>query len=76
MTTRAPAVLKIEATHQINVSISILLDLRSHLEKTLFVLHKYLKYIKCALFIENYLHFMKNCIRPPYEKLKPLKQAL
>ena len=21
-------------------------------------------------FIENYLHFMKNCIRPHYEKLK------
>ena len=32
-------------------------------------------YIKCALFIENYLHFMKNYIRPPYEKLKPLKSA-
>ena len=26
-------------------------------------------------FIENYLHFMKNCIRPPYEKLKPLKSG-
>ena len=26
-------------------------------------------------FIENYLHFMKNCIRPPYEKLKSLKSA-
>ena len=24
-------------------------------------------------FIENYLHFMKNCIRQPYEKLKSLK---
>jgi len=24
-------------------------------------------------FIENYLHFIKNCLRPPYEKLKPLK---
>ena len=39
--------------------------------KTLFILHKY---IKCAL-IENYLHFMKNSIRPHYEKLKPLKSA-
>ena len=29
--------------------------------------------LKFALFfIENYLHFMKNCIRPPYRKLKPL----
>ena len=27
-------------------------------------------------FIENYLHFMKNCIRPPYEKLKSLKSGL
>ena len=27
-------------------------------------------------FIENYLHFMKNCIRPHYEKLKPLKSGL
>ena len=26
-------------------------------------------------FIENYLHFMKNCIRPPYEKLKSLKSG-
>ena len=26
-------------------------------------------------FIENYLQFMKNCIRPPYEKLKPLKSG-
>ena len=26
-------------------------------------------------FIENYLHFMKNCIRPHYEKLKPLKSG-
>ena len=26
-------------------------------------------------FIENYLHFMKNCIRPRYEKLKPLKSG-
>ena len=26
-------------------------------------------------FIENYLHFMKNCIRPLYEKLKPLKSG-
>ena len=26
-------------------------------------------------FIENYLHFMKNRIRPPYEKLKPLKSG-
>ena len=41
--------------------------------KTLFIFHKYLKYIKIALFIENCLHFMKNCTRPPYEKLKPLK---
>ena len=43
--------------------------------KTLFIFHKYLKYIKIALFIENYGHFMKNCIRPPYEKLKPLKSG-
>ena len=26
-------------------------------------------------FIENYLHLMKNCIRPHYEKLKPLKSG-
>ena len=26
-------------------------------------------------FIENYLHFMKNCIRPPYKKLKTLKSG-
>ena len=26
-------------------------------------------------FIENYLHFMKNCIRPPYKKFKPLKSG-
>ena len=26
-------------------------------------------------FIENYLHFIKNCIRPLYEKLKPLKSG-
>ena len=26
-------------------------------------------------FIENYLHFMKNCLRPHYEKLKPLKSG-
>ena len=26
-------------------------------------------------FIENYLHFMKNCIRPPNEKLKSLKSG-
>ena len=26
-------------------------------------------------FIENYLYFMKNCIRPHYEKLKPLKSG-
>ena len=25
--------------------------------------------------MENYLHFMKNCVRPPYEKLKPLKSG-
>ena len=25
--------------------------------------------------MENYLHFMKNCIRPHYEKLKPLKSG-
>ena len=28
-----------------------------------------------STFIENYLHFMKNCIRPHYEKLKPLKSG-
>ena len=26
-------------------------------------------------FIENYLHFMKNYIRPHHEKLKPLKSG-
>ena len=26
-------------------------------------------------FIENYLHFIKNCIRPPYKKLKSLKSG-
>ena len=26
-------------------------------------------------FIENYLHFMKNCIRPHYEKLESLKSG-
>ena len=26
-------------------------------------------------FIENYLHFIKNCIRPPYKKLKTLKSG-
>ena len=25
--------------------------------------------------MENYLHFMKNCIRPHYEKLKHLKSG-
>ena len=30
---------------------------------------------KMRIFIENYLHFMKNCIRPPYEKLKPPKSG-
>ena len=43
--------------------------------KTLFIFHKYLKYIKSALFIENYLRFMENCIRSPYEKLIPLKSG-
>ena len=42
-------------------------------DKILFIFQKYLKYIKSALFIENYLHFVKTCIRPLYEKLKPLK---
>ena len=27
------------------------------------------------IIIENYLHFMKKCIRPHYEKLKPLKSG-
>ena len=36
----------------------------------------YTSYIhKMRSFIENYLHFMKNCIRPPYEKLKSLKSG-
>ena len=26
-------------------------------------------------FIKNYLHFIKNCIRPPYKKLKSLKSG-
>ena len=30
---------------------------------------------KMCTFIENYLHFMKNCIKPHYEKLKPLKSG-
>ena len=30
---------------------------------------------KMRTFIESYLHFMKNCIRPHYEKLKPLKSG-
>ena len=25
---------------------------------------------------KNYLHFIKNCIRPPYKKLKSLKSGL
>ena len=28
-----------------------------------------------TFFIETYLHFMKNCIRPHYEKLKSLKSG-
>ena len=48
---------------------SILLDWRSHLAKTLFILHWNTQ--KCALFIENYLYFMKYCIRPPYENSNP-----
>ena len=64
---------RIEASHEINVFTS--LDKRSHLAKTLFNLLKYFIYIKCAPFIENYLQFMKNCIRPHYEKLKPLKSG-
>ena len=31
--------------------------------------------MRTFFFIENYLHFMKNCIRPHYEKLKPLKSG-
>ena len=35
-----------------------------------------MKDIKFALFfLENYLHFMNNCIRPPYRKLKPLESG-
>ena len=26
-------------------------------------------------FIENYLHFIKNCVRPPHKKLKSLKSG-
>ena len=26
-------------------------------------------------FIKNYLHFIKNCIRPPVKKLKSLKSG-
>ena len=33
------------------------------------------KILKISAFIENYLHFMKNCIRTPYEKLKFLKSG-
>ena len=33
------------------------------------------KMLKMRTFIENYLHFIKNCIRPPYEKLKSLKSG-
>ena len=30
---------------------------------------------KMRTFIENYLHFIKNCIRPPNKKLKSLKSG-
>ena len=50
---------------------SILLDWRAHLAKTLFTS----KIHKMRIFIENYLHFMKNCIRPPYKKLQSLKSG-
>ena len=50
------------------------MDWRSHLAKTLFILHNYLKFIKCALFFYRKLPaFCENYIRPPYRKLKPLK---
>ena len=46
---------------------SILQDWRSHLAKSLFILHKYLKFIKRA--------DIKNCIGPTYKKPKPWKSA-
>ena len=63
---------KIEASHEINVFTS--LDKRSHLVKTLFIFHKYLKKHKICtfFFIEIYLQLMTNCIRQHNEKLKPL----
>ena len=42
---------------------------------SLFILHEELKYLNCTLFIENNLHFMKNCIKPYYGKLRPLKSG-
>ena len=55
---------RIEASHEINVFTS--LNKRSHLAKKLFILHKYLEYIKCALFYRKLpvfyekLHIMKT----------------
>ena len=46
---------------------SILQDWRSHLAKSLFILHRYLKFIKRA--------DIKNCIGPTYKKPKPRKLA-
>ena len=46
---------------------SILLDWRSHLAKSLFILHRYLKFIKRA--------DIKNCIGPTYKKPKPWKSS-
>ena len=43
--------------------------------KTLFILHKYLKYIKCALNYRKLPAFYEKLHKPPYEKLKPLKSG-
>ena len=45
-------------------------------KKTVYSSYIFLKkYIKCAHFTENDLHFMQNCIRLHYEKLKHLKSC-
>ena len=57
------------------INFSILLDSRSHLAKTLFILHNYLKYIKCVLNYRKLPAFYEKLHKPPYEKLKPLKSG-
>ena len=54
-------------THQIHVFNSVFCWIGEHI----WYKHCYISQIhKMRTFIENYLHFMKNCIRPPYKKLK------